>query len=263
VNPNELPIATYWIRPPQILSAEPGMHRFVWDLHYPPPDSIQHEYPISAIYRDTPRYPLGPAVLPGQYTVKLTVSGKVYTQPLAIKMDPRVKATQEDLRRQFELESKIAEAMHSDYEALRQVRSVRQQLQALKSRVAQGPLADAITALEKKAADLEGTEGSYGARFLSTAEGRSLARLNVGLNTLLSSVDSADAAPTTHAAATFKEVQAALQEQLARWQEMKTKDVPALNSMLQKSGLPPIDANVVAIHEGRWQRTGASTEEEP
>ncbi len=41
-----------------------------------------HDYPISAIYHDTPRYPLGASVLPGVYSVKLTVEGKSYTQPL-------------------------------------------------------------------------------------------------------------------------------------------------------------------------------------
>jgi len=30
----ENPIPMYWVRPEQILSAEPGMHRFVWNLHY-------------------------------------------------------------------------------------------------------------------------------------------------------------------------------------------------------------------------------------
>ena len=79
------------------------MHRFVWDLHYPPPDSLEHEYPISAIYHDTPRTPLGPPVLPGKYSVKLTVNGISYTQPLTIKMDPRVKVTVADLALQFRL----------------------------------------------------------------------------------------------------------------------------------------------------------------
>src|SRR5882762_9505604 len=54
----ENPIPMYWVRPEQILSAEPGMHRFVWNLHHAPPDALEHEFPISAIYRDTPRYPL-------------------------------------------------------------------------------------------------------------------------------------------------------------------------------------------------------------
>src|SRR5437588_1165471 len=104
------------------------MHRFVWDLRYPPPDSLEHEYPISAIYHDTPRYPLGPAVLPGHYTVKFTVAGKSYSQPLVLKMDPRVKATQDELRQQFELEMKIADAMNRSYEVVQQVRGLRKQL---------------------------------------------------------------------------------------------------------------------------------------
>ena len=54
-----IPAPTYWVRPEQILSAAAGMHRFVWDLHFPPPDSLGHDYPISAIYQDTPKHPLG------------------------------------------------------------------------------------------------------------------------------------------------------------------------------------------------------------
>src|SRR5438094_7332428 len=67
VDEKKLNIPTYWIRPQQIVSNSAGMHRFVWDLHYSAPESVKHEYPISAIYRDTPRSPLG-AVLPGSYT---------------------------------------------------------------------------------------------------------------------------------------------------------------------------------------------------
>ena len=55
----EHPIPMYWVRPTQILSVGAGMHRFVWDLHYAPPDSLEHEFPISAIVHDTPKYPLG------------------------------------------------------------------------------------------------------------------------------------------------------------------------------------------------------------
>src|SRR5260370_1238232 len=82
---------TGWIRRPPLLSAEAGMHRFVWDLHYAPPASLSHEYPISATYRDTPLEPRGPWVLPGSYVVQLTVSGKAYTQPLTVRMDPHVR----------------------------------------------------------------------------------------------------------------------------------------------------------------------------
>jgi photosystem II stability/assembly factor-like uncharacterized protein len=114
-----LDVPTYWIRPPSMLSASAGMHRFVWDLHYPPPDALTHEYPISAVVHDTPRYPLGAAVPPGQYSLKLSADGKSYTQALTVKMDPRVKTSPAALLQQFTLATKITDMMHRDSEALR------------------------------------------------------------------------------------------------------------------------------------------------
>jgi photosystem II stability/assembly factor-like uncharacterized protein len=102
-----LVVAAYWARPPRLLPAAPGAHRFVWDLRYPPPPAKQREYPISAIPGDTPQEPLGPLVLPGAYTVKLTVDGRVLERPLAVKMDPRVRASASDLAAQLALLRKI------------------------------------------------------------------------------------------------------------------------------------------------------------
>ena len=247
---NQLNIPTYWIRPPQGLSDRAGMHRFLWDLHYPPPDSLQHEYPISAIYRDTPRYPLGPFVLPGQYTVRLTVDGRSYTQSLTIRMDPRVKSSMKDLRQQFELESNITTAVHLDYQVLRQVRSLRQQLNSIRERVRERPLVESITALDQKLQGLEGNEER--GTFLSTPQGRSLARLNVGLTTLLAAVDSADVSPTTQQLTTFNNVKNALDQQLANWDQIKRTDIPAMNLQLRQSGLSMLNPESGAVIEQRW-----------
>jgi hypothetical protein len=82
LNPETLNIPAYWVRPFQTLSTAAGMHRWIWDLRPTP----------------APR-PAGGGggrggvamVLPGTYTVKLSVAGKTYTQPLVVKMDPRTK----------------------------------------------------------------------------------------------------------------------------------------------------------------------------
>ena len=262
VDPEKLNIPTYWIRPPRILSSEAGMHRFVWDLHYPPPDSLEHEYPISAIYHDTPRYPLGAGALPGNYTVKLTVNGSSDVQPLVIRMDPRVKAPPEDLRRQFDLETKIVEAMRRDYQAIEQVRGLREQLKKMQGKD-QAPSAE-LAALAQQAQELEGGEMGYGARFLSTPEGRSLTALNAALGQLLATVDSADAAPTTQAVSMFAEVGAALNQQLQRWENIKSKDVPALNIKLQQTRLRALDPEQRAAEEEKWgEPARAAGEEEP
>src|SRR5580698_10128623 len=106
--PYEVPpvnIPLYWIRPQQILSAAKGAHRFIWDLHTQPLN-LPPSYAIAAIYGQTAPNPTSPWVMPGTYTVKLTVDGKSYTQPLLIKMDPRVKTPVAELKKQYDLSDK-------------------------------------------------------------------------------------------------------------------------------------------------------------
>src|SRR5438045_128727 len=87
LNPETLNIPAYWVRPPETLSTAAGMHRWIWDLRPTPPAR-----------------PAGggggggfggrggaSTVLSGIYTVRLSVSGKSYTQPLLVKMDPRTR----------------------------------------------------------------------------------------------------------------------------------------------------------------------------
>jgi photosystem II stability/assembly factor-like uncharacterized protein len=235
----EFNVPMYWVRPARTLSASPGMHRFVWDLTYPAPDVLTRDYPISAIYHDTPLYPLGAAALPGQYKVVLTVGGRSFTQTLDLKMDPRVKTSPEDLRRLFELDQRIAGALHQDYEALQQVRNLRSRLKSLAA--GSEAIRRRAAELEAKAAPIEGGEGGYGTRYLSTPEGRSLARLNGGFSALLSALDTADDAPTTQQVSMFGELDKALQEQLSTWAELKEKAIPPLNDQLKKARQPVID----------------------
>src|SRR5205823_7944324 len=114
----ELPVPTYWVRPAQILSAETGMHRFIWDLRYAAPKAIDREYPIAAIYRDTPRAPRGALVLPGQYKLNLVIAGKTYSQPLTLRMDPRIKTPMPGLEEQLALSLRLSDLMEQDYDAL-------------------------------------------------------------------------------------------------------------------------------------------------
>jgi hypothetical protein len=86
VNPDTLNIPAFWIRTPEPLSAASGMHRWVWDLRPTPPA----DRPARGGGGGFGRGGEG-RVLPGSYTVKLTVGGRSYTQPLVVKMDPRTK----------------------------------------------------------------------------------------------------------------------------------------------------------------------------
>lgn len=123
--PANLVIPTYWIRQPESVSTAAGSHRFVWDLHYPPPATTDFGYPISAIVHDTPLEPTGPAVAPGRYSVKLTVNGKIYTQSLAVKMDPRVHMTAAELQQQYAIGVKMWQATSDAKTALTSMKQPR------------------------------------------------------------------------------------------------------------------------------------------
>jgi hypothetical protein len=242
----ENPIPMYWVRPEQMLSAEPGMHRFVWDLHYAPPNSLQHEFPISAIYHDTPRYPLGAWVMPGLYTVKLSSGSWSFTKTFSVEMDPRIKTPNIALRKQFEMESSAVAGMNESFAGLGRVQAVRAQLKDRASNAGKGALADSIATLDRQCAELEGAAQSS---FFGLAPGakqpEDFSTLNQHFGGILAVADSADAAPTTQAIAVYKELQAALQNLNGRWTKIRGQDIPALNVELKKTGLTPVDPNKI------------------
>jgi photosystem II stability/assembly factor-like uncharacterized protein len=108
----------YWLRPVRLPSAAAGMHRFVWDLHYAAPAAFSFSYPISATPGETASEPRGPWVLPGTYTVRLTTGSTTRSQPLVVKMDPRVKTPREGLQQQFELSMRLYDAVARVHDAI-------------------------------------------------------------------------------------------------------------------------------------------------
>lgn len=84
------PAPAFWAEQPQPLPVAAGAHRVAWDLRYPTPPALYFEQSMGAVPEDTPFIPQGPMALPGNYTVKLTVDGTAYTQPLTLKPDPRL-----------------------------------------------------------------------------------------------------------------------------------------------------------------------------
>jgi photosystem II stability/assembly factor-like uncharacterized protein len=208
-----LNVPTYWVRPQQRLTATRGTHRFVWDLHYPPPQVLAHDYPISAIYGDTPRTPLGPAVLPGSYTIRLSANGQRYTQPLTIRMDPRVQITDAGLRLQRDIGVRMNDAIRSDFAALSEVRAQRVVLRTTREGAKAKELADSLVALDSALARVEmGAEA---------ANAVGLVALNEQLAGILDTVEGADAEPTTQVVAAASDLEKSLAAALARWSDIK------------------------------------------
>ncbi|HEY7054891.1 MAG TPA: hypothetical protein VH458_00130, partial [Vicinamibacterales bacterium] len=171
-------VPAYWMRPSLILSGVPGLHRFVWDLHYPPAPGSPRIYPIAAAPHDTAPEPKGPWVLPGTYSVRLTVNGKSYMQPLVVRMDPRVKSGALALQQQFALSKQLYDAVVAIQAAIPRVDAARDQARGSDN-----------TDLVQKLGALSGSEGGrggFGGRGRDGAEGQpSLTSVSAQLSSLL------------------------------------------------------------------------------
>ena len=126
----------YWPAPPQVLQTTAGMHRFTWDMHYDPlpggsggggrggfggaNGAVPHRtYPAAN----------SPWVAPGVYAVRLTVNGKSQTQPITIKLDPRVKITPE-VQRIFTLTTQAEDRAMNAASVYKEARAMVDQLRA-------------------------------------------------------------------------------------------------------------------------------------
>ena len=243
VDVDTLRFPTYWIRPFQALKNEPGMQRFVWDLRYPNPPSDSYDLPISAVYEDTPYVPQGPLVMPGKFTVRLTVNGRTYTQPLAVRMDPRVTTPTTGLLLQFTLSMQAYQGISSAWEMNEEVRKILTQLASVRNRA---QVSADVQSIEQKIAQLTGTGGG---RRGSAPAGSAptpvselpLGRLAGSFTSMLDLLQEPDAAPTTQAVRDLAALNAALARAQRMWTEIKTKDIQALNGKLKQANLTTIE----------------------
>lgn len=219
----EVNIPLYWVRPQHILSSTAGAHRFIWDMHYQPLNQPP-SFAMSAIYENTAPAPTGPWVMPGNYTVKLIVDGKAYTQPITIKMDPRVKTTKQDLQQQFDLSYQCYNDELTIHKTLKQINKLNTRLaklQTLKNKDIASQIAVLTTLLDKLANPK--SENYIGA-------------LSGALAGCAGNIQGADVAPTTQQIKSVNDVHEKFIKSQLLWETLKSK-LEILNHSLKKEGI--------------------------
>jgi len=219
ITPEELmsqAIPPYWVNLPKTLATTSGMHRWVWDLHYPTPTALEHEYPISAVPNRTPQYPLGPHALPGTYTVRLTANGQTLTAPLTVTLDPRVKTPAAGIAQMFELQMRLADMLTRSSEAVTKARelagnkttsaAVKQQVEAVLSG-AQPTKKTEETTQQKPPAEKPPT----------------LSDVQSAVATLYGAIERADATPTAAQVAAFNATAARFESVMRQWEALQPK----------------------------------------
>jgi photosystem II stability/assembly factor-like uncharacterized protein len=233
--PYKVNVPDFWLAPPSLLPKTAGLHRFVWDLRYPDPEQLLYtyygihvnyfEYTLAdhAIPHNTPWHePQGPMVVPGRYEVRLTVDGRDYRQPITVRLDPRLSYSAQELQRQLDLAQEVAAGMNATYEVYNEVAQLRKELAARLDQLKQPEALAAVKELQTKAQGLADGAGPPAG----------LGPMNRDLTRLMIAVDQSDSAPASEIVETFTGMCQDARAALARWNELRTKDIPQLSALL-------------------------------
>ncbi len=239
-------VPEYWLAHPTPLSLHAGLNRFEWDLHYASPAVVRHEYPISALYQNTPAEPLGAIALPGKYELRLTVDGQTFKQPLELTMDPRVDVTSAALGQEFELTQQVLGLVTESFGGYRQALLMHEALAKLETIPEAATALAALKNFDGKVVELQGSQDA--------GRGGSAARpkptfvlLNRELGSLATAVDGADAAPTAAMKTAYLDYCSDLTAVATGWNNLLKRDLPGLNDQLSKQNLSPLTSSPLTL----------------
>jgi hypothetical protein len=229
------PHPNFWVATPTPLPKNAGSNRTNWDLRFDAPKAMSHNFEINANPGLTPPSPQGALVPPGTYTLKLTVDDKTYTQTVAVKPDPRSRATLADLALQSALQRKISQAIDATYEGNHAAASLRDATRDATS--------GASPEIASKAATIIAQLDSVAGRQAGRGRGRggqgappNFASLNGTFVGQLNAQEQGDLAPTAAARVAWTASCMDLGKAVATWQRVSATDLKALNALLTGAG---------------------------
>jgi photosystem II stability/assembly factor-like uncharacterized protein len=232
----------YWPAPTQVLKATEGMHRFIWEMHYDPipggggggrgggggGNGVVPHRSYAAVN--------SPWVAPGNYSVRLTANGKSLTEPIVVKMDPRVKITPAvqqifTLTTQMEARAVTAAAAYQDARATLEKLKARPQSAANDSLIQQvEAIAPVVAAPADGGRGGRGGGGGGGGGFGAPAEPPApptLANIGGQMVGAVMGIQGSEMPPTAAELKACAEQEAAYTALMAKWAALKAKISPA------------------------------------
>ena len=211
-NPNaaDCGLPLYWPAPQQRLATRAGLHRFTWDMRYQPIGDNPRTDEVDATGA-VPHRAEHPALAPwapsGRYTVRLTAGGRSYTQPLVLRLDPRVKTPALGLRQLAALTREMYDAARTTHDAY----------------VAARRLADSATGTRRAQLDSLAPPSGGGTRRGSGPTPPTLETARTAALAAAMAMQDADVAPTAGQVAACARARAQVNAVMARWNRLKAQ----------------------------------------
>ena len=246
----------YWLASPEsrALSTNVGMNRVNWDLNYDDPPAFRHdlENQMNMVEGSVTPGPHGPQVIPGVYTLKLTVDGQIYTREVTVMNDPRVGQSPKlmaDLRAQNQLTMLAYHGMQQSYKAHNEVDAVATQLSSLMKGSLPGDVAAQAKVIDASLKKIVGTMPTGPFSFFRRPAPepnalQSFLELNNDYNTLVSMMQVGfDMAPTSTQIATWESDCSNYDRTVEAWNALKNRQLTGFNALLAKNHLQPLNVS--------------------
>lgn len=221
------------LEPGPWIPVKPGLNRFVWNLREEGATRLKGNKTGGEAAK-------GPMVLPGDYTVRLTVGDVSVSQTLRVEKDPRSPASDADLRAQYDALVAVRGQMNTLYDNVATLRRVHGQVKGWKERLADN---EAVTkAADELLAKLDAVED----RLILPGEQKNVygllvrPRLNAKLATVISNINTADGRPTESSLALVKEYSDAINQQLGELHQILSEDVGEFNELVKGADVPAV-----------------------
>jgi photosystem II stability/assembly factor-like uncharacterized protein len=261
------------VRDLRVAQAHTGLNRTVWDMHYDPPKLVelrttpednphiweeprfrgQDERPIT--HWGAQQAEVGPVAAPGKYTVKLTVDGETYTQPLEIVRDPSSHASDAEIQSAVKMQLRIRDDINTTSGMINNLEFMRKQLEdvakMLREDRAKAELLKSVQDMDQK---MQNVEYKLVSKSLTTSDDKyfiaaykiyfNLVWLNGEVGTGAGDVaGGADFGPTDTARNLTDMIEKDLAAAKTEYRGLMDKDVPAFNKSLAASGVTPLSSN--------------------
>ncbi len=218
------------------LPAEAGMNRFVWNMRYPDAERV----PGAILWGGSTT---GPIAVPGIYQAKLTRGEETYIREWEWKIDPRIEASPQDLREQFDFLIEVRDTLSRVNQAINELRRIRAKVEAISAEIKGRPessgAVDAGEAVQKRLTAIE--DVLIQAKSKSSQDPLNYpVRLDNKIAALASVAAAADARPTDQSRELFKELAEQAEVEIAKLKEIVETDIPNLNKQLRDADIPHI-----------------------
>jgi len=223
------PIPDFWKETPKPLPIELGTNRINWDLRYENPPAKSHSYDISATPYLTPTIPQGPLVLPGVYTVTLTVDGKKLSQKVTVKNDPRSPVGAQDLREQHQYQMELYQGDVRAMAGIAAIADLKEKISETQKLTLPKDVSDAVSALDDKIDNLGSLPGGGSLSSFGTMQGQTI--------TFFAKMEFGDIAPSQPMKTAITNLVNDLKALVKAWNTLQEKDVKAVNEKLAKANV--------------------------